>query len=716
MKITKFDIYPYNICIAAGLQNFIFKGVHYMNKIKKRSLKMTLLVVLLIGILLTSQMMHAMATSTQPVAIASNFTQLHTAMIQAKDGDVIGITAGFDQFADQVMGYTDKHITIRRMNSSAFIRIRSSNNAKYQNITFDGNGIDAGTAFVLVDGKVTFQDVNFINSITNTANGGAVYVMGSSPSFLNCTFDNNTAVQGGHMYVSTGIVTIQNSIFTNGHALSDGGAIKSNTQYPNKTEIVSSIITDNSAVKYGGGLSVVGYMHVADTKIYNNIAQGGGADIARPGVGGSLSMYDSFEIEGLLELYKDDVIVPKGWVNDYNAESGVEFPIGNDLTSPYVLMKLDYEIPPTEVTLSPSSLGTASDGKIIGLESGKRYKITSNDVVSYSKADGSVTATETEASPLVGTEIIGLTNGETYMVEEFTPAPTTVLLDSASLGTADNEKIIGLSAGKIYKVSVDETINYSKADGTLTSNETEATALEGTEIVGLVNGVTYLVDEYIPPVEEEPKDPVDQEDPDDEEPGEEQPTDPVDEEDPTDPGTDEDPIQGSNTTTTTNSNNTSNTTNNTTNNSTAHNSDSRDDSSTVNNKDESSTVNNYSYDYSNNTKTESSVLPSNDAIGEKGGQASASQHQTITVDYGSIVDGIKVQEDGKNITINVNVNVDTNEMKEDEAEPQAVEVASSNVEAVQSPSSASNITWVELVKICLLFGIFICVFRRPIAK
>lgn len=682
---------------------------------------MTLLVVVLIGILLTSQMIQALANSTEPVAIASNFTQLHTAMIQAKDGDVIGITAAFDQFADEVLGYTDKHITIRRMNSSAFIRIRSSNNATYQNITFDGNGIDAGTAFLLVDGKVTFKDVNFINSITTTANGGAVYVMGSSPSFLNCTFDNNTAVQGGHMYVSTGTVTIQNSIFTNGHALSDGGAIMSIAQYPNKTDITSSIITGNSAVKYGGGISLTGYMHVADTKIYNNTATGGGADIARPGVGGSLSMYDSFEIEGLLELYKDDVILPKGWVNDYNAESGVEFPIGNDLTSPYVLMKLDYEIPPTEVTLSPSSLGTASDGKIIGLESGKHYKITSNDIVSYSKADGSLTVTESEASLLVGTEIIGLTNGETYLVEEFTPAPTTVLLDSVSLGTADNEKITGLSAGKMYKVSVDGTINYTKADGTLTSNETEATALEGTEIVGLVNGVTYLVEEYIPPVEEEPTDPTDPdpEIPDEEDPGEE-PKDPVDQEDPddedpTDPGTDEDPIQGSNTTTTTNSNNTSNTTNNTTNNSTAHNSDSRDDSSTVNNRDDSSTVNNYSYDHSSHSTTENTYIPpSNDGIGEKGGQASASQHQTITVDYGSIADGIKVQEDGKNITINVNVNVDTKE--KEEAEPQAVEVSSSNVEAVQSPSSASNITWVELVKICLLFGIFICVFRRPIAK
>jgi hypothetical protein len=488
---------------------YYFLEVHRMNKIKRKSIRTTLMAVCLMVVMLVSQLGQVVTYAAGEVTTTvSNFSQLYSALLYAEDGDVIGITAGFDQFADEVLGYTDKHITIRRMNSSAYIRIRSSE-TKYQNITFDGNGIDAGTAFLLVDGKATFQDVNFINSITNTANGGAVYVMGNTSSFLNCTFDNNTAVQGGHMYVSTGTVTIQNSIFTNGHALSDGGAIKSVAQYPNKTDITSSIITGNSAVKYGGGISLSGYVYVAGTKIYDNLAQGGGADIARPGVGGSLSMYDSFEIEGLLELYKDDVIVPKGWVNDYNAESGVEFPIGNDLTSSNVLMKLDYMIPPIEVSLDPSSLGSAGDGKITGLGSGKYYKITVDDVIYYAMADGSLTATESEASPLIGTEIIGLTNGETYMVEEFTPAPTTVLLDSASLGTADNEKIVGLESGKKYKITVDAVINYAKSDGSLTIIESEAEALTGTEIVGVTNGVTYLVEVYTAPVVPDP-DPVEE--------------------------------------------------------------------------------------------------------------------------------------------------------------------------------------------------------------
>jgi hypothetical protein len=500
-----------------------------MNK-KHRSKKVILMLCLVVA-LFTSQVFQPMdASATDEVTVtATNFTQLYTALKNAEDGDVIAITGGLiDIYAEETFGYTDKHITIKRLDSSAKFRIQSPS-LSFQNITFDGNGIDAGTAFILSNGTVAFQDCVFQDCITTTANGGAVYVMNQTPTFENCTFDSNTGVQGGHMYVAGGTVTIRNCTFTNGHALSDGGAIKNLSAYPKGTYIYSSTITGNSADKYGGGLSLEKYVYVEDTKIYDNTATGGGADIARFGLDAQLSMIDSSDLEGLLELYQDEEFVPTGWVNDYDAESGVEFPSGN-LTSPNVLMKLDYFYPPTEVVLDEASLGTADNGKVTGLESGKYYKVTAGEVVSYSKADGTLTTDEAEASPLDGTEITGLTNGETYLVEEFTPAPTTVLLDSTSLGIADNEKITGLSAGKYYKVSMDATISYTKTDGTLTTIEAEAEALTGTEIVGLTNGETYLVEEYTPPTPEpEPEEPI-------EEPGDD--IDPIEEPDPS-----EEPIE-----------------------------------------------------------------------------------------------------------------------------------------------------------------------------
>lgn len=512
---------------------------------KKHRSKKVILMCLMVA-LLTSQVFQPLdASATDEVTVtATNFTQLYTALKNAEDGDVIGISGRIDIYASESFGFTDKHITIRRIGASSPIRVKSPNLA-FQNITFDGNGIDSTSAFVIVDGTVAFQDCVFQDCMTTTANGGAVYVMNQTPTFENCTFDSNTGVQGGHMYVGSGTVTIRNCTFTNGHALADGGAIKNISPYPKGTYIYSSIVTGNSADKYGGGLSLEAYVYAESTKIYGNTATGGGADIARFGSLASLSMYDSLELEGLLELYQDEEFIPTGWVNDYDAESGVEFPSGN-LTSSSVLMKLDYFYPPTEVVLDEASLGTADDGKVTGLESGKYYKVTAGDVISYSKADGTLTTDEAEASPLDGTEITGLTNGETYLVEEFTPAPTTVLLDLASLGIADNEKIVGLSAGKYYKVSMDATISYTKTDGTLTTNESEAEALTGTEIVGLTNGETYLVEEYTPPTPEpEPEEPIEEpvDDPDpieEPDPSEE----PIEEPNPND-DQDEEPIEES---------------------------------------------------------------------------------------------------------------------------------------------------------------------------
>lgn len=69
-----------------------------------------------------------------------------------------------------------------------------------------------------------------------------------------------------------------------------------------------------------------------------------------------------------------------------------------------------------------------------------------------------------------------------------------VLLDNGSLGVAGNGKVTGLTSGKVYKVTTGSTVKYTKADGTLTTASGKA-ALEGTEITGLENGKTYMIEE-----------------------------------------------------------------------------------------------------------------------------------------------------------------------------------------------------------------------------
>lgn len=479
-----------------------------MNR-KRKGFRVLMLMVCMIALMGIQPMTaHAAEPTIHEVYNYGNLVQVINYF--ASDGDVIMIMNSItvSPSTNAVVGDPNKHVTLKRKDASVYFNISTTSEVTFQNVTFDGDGIQTGNAYVIPFANVIFQDCTFKNCITETANGGAVYVVNNTSTFRNCTFDNNTGVQGGHMYIANGAnAVIENSTFVNGHALVDGGAIKNTTNPPAACRITSSIIKDNSAGEYGGGFSTTGYAVISGTKIYDNTATAGGADIARFSM--AFSMYDSLELPGLLELYKDDEFVPTGWVNDYDAEAGVVFPTGYDLTSNYILMKLDYVIPPTEVVLDAASLGTADDGKVTGLESGKYYKVTAGEVVSYSKADGTSTAIESEASPLLGNEITGLTNGETYLVEEFTPAPTRVLLDSESLGTAADSKITGLETGKLYMVTQGETISYSKSDGTLTLVEAEAEALVGTEILGLTNGETYLVEEYTPapvepPVEEEP--------------------------------------------------------------------------------------------------------------------------------------------------------------------------------------------------------------------
>lgn len=582
-----------------------------MNKTKKRSF-IILLIVLLISLSFASHM-RATAADEAPVEV-SNYSEFVSAIIQANEGDTIIITGVIDMPAVS-FGIKSKHLTFKRGNAESEFNVTynpGENPATLSNFTFDGDGIESSTPFFNINHSINLNNIT-IKNFSSTTLSGAVAIWSDEVFFNNCKFDNNRGFNGGHIsFNGDAIVNIKNSEFTNGYATIKGGAIMSSST-ASKCIIESSIIRDNEAGEYGGGILNNGVTDIKSTKIYNNKAGIGGADIFNV-EWGRLTMEDS--LDDLMLLFINDYILPIGWITDYTDE------FQNPGNTEY--LKFKYELIPKEVILDPSSLGSSGDKKIINLESGKYYKIT-----------------------------------------------------------------------------VDDSISYSKADGSLTTIESEAEALSGTEIIGLINDVTYLVEEYIPPVIEEPTDPKPdpetpgKEDPvEEEKPTEEKPKDPVDKEPGKEKPTEQGSSSSSNITTTSNSNNT---TNRTDTNTTTNNSDS---------KDESSTVNNYSYDNSTHNTTESTQLPPNNVINGKVGQTPSSQNQTVSVDRGSITDG-------KDMTINVNVNLITNE--KEESEPKVMEVASSNIEEVQS-SHKSNITWIELVIVCLLFGIFICVFRRPITK
>lgn len=589
------------------------------------------LAVCLLVMLLLCQVFQTLvyASAAEPVTVSvANFTQFYTALRNAEDGDVIGVTGRFDIFANEVFGHADKRVTVRRMDAAAFIRVQSTD-ASFQNIIFDGNSIDGSISFLLCNGTITFQNCSFTNGLTTTANGGAVYVMGQAASFQGCSFDGNTAVQGGHMYVGGGTVTVENCTFTNGHASSDGGAIKNNTQWTASCNISASRITGNSADLFGGGISNTGYLSINTTKLFGNTAPGGGADLAH--FSDSSSIDD--EIDRIADLYADEGIVPVAWVNDYNSELAVEMPGMRDPSLASTLKKLQYSIPPTEIVLAESSLGVAENGAVTGLEPGKQYKVTMGSSVWYSKADGTLTTDEAESAALTESRITGLTNGETYLVEEYIPVVPEPIPDP-------------------------------------TSEPTPEPSTEPTE------------------PNPEPTDPT--------------PT-PTPAEDTPDPT--ESPSESVNQEQTSNNNNDN---------------DNSNGSSNVNNDNDSSSTVNDNSSNSNIENNPSADASNNSTIHEGGSNASAQQkqQQSINIDLGKLLSEGQVQDDGKgNLTINVNVYVEPSEPTVQENSI----IPLSYTQPIQPSAETENagmvtVEWLELVKVCLLFGIFVCVFIRPVKR
>ncbi|WP_227863254.1 cell wall-binding repeat-containing protein, partial [Clostridioides sp. ES-S-0049-02] len=90
---------------------------------------------------------------------------------------------------------------------------------------------------------------------------------------------------------------------------------------------------------------------------------------------------------------------------------------------------------------------------------------------------------------------------DTKEIDVLVPAKSTeVIIGSGSVAgaTAGDKEITGLTSGKIYKVTMDGNVKYTKADGTL-GEEADKAAITGTSITGLENGKTYKVEEYVAP-------------------------------------------------------------------------------------------------------------------------------------------------------------------------------------------------------------------------
>lgn len=239
----------------------------------------TIVSLVLLLALLIVQVMQVIAKTDAPSKVCSTFSSLYQALIQANDGDVIGIDGAIimNTAIDVTLGYTDKHITLVRMDADAHIEVNASQKTKIQNITFDGNGIQGNQPMCIVYSKIEFDDVEFLDCQTNV-DGGAVQVYVGNMTLNRCTFKGNTARNGGHIAVFNGsVLNLTECSLTEGHATEYGGAIYYESTAAQYGEAASSVIHGNSTDISGGGIYIAsGCMVIdAESKLYGNTAPKG---------------------------------------------------------------------------------------------------------------------------------------------------------------------------------------------------------------------------------------------------------------------------------------------------------------------------------------------------------------------------------------------------------------------------------------------------------
>ncbi|MCP4348159.1 MAG: hypothetical protein GY795_21870, partial [Desulfobacterales bacterium] len=143
------------------------------------------------------------------------------------------------------------------------------------NCSFIDNSAVEGGGIYNYGGSPTLTDCTFDN---NTANlfGGGIYNHNSSPKITNCTFSNNVANSGGGICIDGGTVAVTNCTFSMNSVSGSGGGIYTDSgslTLTNCTLISNTADSNESGFGYGGGFYIEGadtFAHIKNTIIADN--------------------------------------------------------------------------------------------------------------------------------------------------------------------------------------------------------------------------------------------------------------------------------------------------------------------------------------------------------------------------------------------------------------------------------------------------------------
>lgn len=239
----------------------------------------------------------------------STLEELLQTLEQAESGATIGIGCEIVCPAGVVIGVADKPITVKRTAPEGRISIYSPDgegNSAIQEITFDGNSIEATTPFVQASIATSFLECNFSN-----CTAGAVVVDNGNTSFSYCDFTDNTAQQGAHIRVNGGSANFYRCLFADGTATIRAGAIACYTDQNITLENCS--LFGNTAAQHGGAIWNKGELTISQCRIEYNTANGEPDDIVNE-YQGRLALMDDHN--ALVALYAPYGLTPNKWTVD----------------------------------------------------------------------------------------------------------------------------------------------------------------------------------------------------------------------------------------------------------------------------------------------------------------------------------------------------------------------------------------------------------------
>lgn len=283
---------------------------------KHRKVRRAVILVLVL-VLLISNTLGAQADTGTPTVIVDSYGALYTAIAEAKDGEIIGIKGTITIPATITLSANKRYIVIKRMEPEAKLIVDedygADNKATFDGLCFDGNATEIGGTepFIEVNKNAYFKMCDFFDFFNQGKNGGVICINSGNVEINSCSFDDNSAYNGSHIY-NAGVLKIYNSGFKNGWADEAGGAI-----YNVGTVFLDFVeIKDNNA-RIGGGIYNNAVLEITNSLIWSNEAIIHGADIANEG---SLTNYTTDEeYNRWLDYYK---LYYAGWSNDTNMQFG----------------------------------------------------------------------------------------------------------------------------------------------------------------------------------------------------------------------------------------------------------------------------------------------------------------------------------------------------------------------------------------------------------